>query len=718
MTLLKKNKILFIFIFLIIGSGMTSLWFFKIYKEDALYVGVAGPFSGNDAYYGKEMIKGIDLCINEINSKGGINGKKVRVIKGDDMNKSSHAMRIATQFSNNKKILFVLGHYTSSASFAGGRIYMKSGIPAITSSATADNVTLENEWYFRTIFTNKSQAEFIAHFIRLYIKKQSAMIIFCSDLYSTDLTKSFIDISKKIGLKIEDQFEIDMNSDTDKQLNPIIKEIKNIDYDGVIFLAMSSSNSFKVIKKLKYLNNKFYIFGPDSFANDQFKNGFKKYPLEKAIPGYYINGIFTTSNGIFGLNLLNKESIILNDLYYRYYKTTPSLVAASYYESASLMMDVLKNIKLHNKTSIKNYRRLIKNYLSDINKPGYAIKGISGNIYFDKKGDAVKAIGIGRYVNDNYIPFYMQYTSGSLDIEKADKTDKKKLNVVYVSIEIVSVELKKDYFDACFFINFTFNEDFDTSAISFKNVRHPVKLGKPVNKNYKHRLNTITYKVNASFSTNFDYHKFPFDQQILDIAFKHNNLYGNEMKYYAFDVKYKKNQFHLPGWQLSHVSSFGLDTKEKSLSSNSVKHVEHPGFHIQIHIKRYLSKQLIRYVFTGGIILLLLFFAYFIPLSYRFTMIIIPITSLVFIGKLYINFKDIHPGYLTLYDHWFISLASLSCLFLFIALIMIYLNSKSFFRAVNIIKITGIISHLCFTGLIFFYYLHFTGVWRVWLNEH
>jgi len=46
-------------------------------------------------------------------------------------------------------------------------------MPVITGSATSGNLTYDNKWYFRVVATNKFQGEYLAHYIKNTLKKQS-----------------------------------------------------------------------------------------------------------------------------------------------------------------------------------------------------------------------------------------------------------------------------------------------------------------------------------------------------------------------------------------------------------------------------------------------------------------------------------------------------------------------------------------------------------------
>jgi hypothetical protein len=83
-----------------------------------------------------------------------------------------------TAIAKESKTLVVIGHYYSSISLEGGKIYKEYGIPAITASATAPEVTEGNGWYFRVVPDTNLQGKFSALYIKNILEHEAANIVF------------------------------------------------------------------------------------------------------------------------------------------------------------------------------------------------------------------------------------------------------------------------------------------------------------------------------------------------------------------------------------------------------------------------------------------------------------------------------------------------------------------------------------------------------------
>jgi len=87
-------------------------------------VAVAGPMTGGESAFGRQMKNGAEMAVADINAAGGVNGKKLALSVEDDACDPKQARSIAEKIAG-AKIPFVAGHYCSSSS-----------IPAMSSSSS------------------------------------------------------------------------------------------------------------------------------------------------------------------------------------------------------------------------------------------------------------------------------------------------------------------------------------------------------------------------------------------------------------------------------------------------------------------------------------------------------------------------------------------------------------------------------------------------------
>jgi branched-chain amino acid transport system substrate-binding protein len=95
---------------------------------EPITLGVSGPLTGPNAQYGTQWKQGFDLALEEVNSSGGINGRKLAYTFEDSQSDPRQAVAIAQKFVSDPKILMELGDFSSPASMAASPIYQRAGL--------------------------------------------------------------------------------------------------------------------------------------------------------------------------------------------------------------------------------------------------------------------------------------------------------------------------------------------------------------------------------------------------------------------------------------------------------------------------------------------------------------------------------------------------------------------------------------------------------------
>ena len=77
--------------------------------NDAIKVGVYGPFTGGSSPMGASMRDGARLAAEEINAKGGVLGKKIELVERDDQATPERGAQVMQDLVSNEKVVAVLG---------------------------------------------------------------------------------------------------------------------------------------------------------------------------------------------------------------------------------------------------------------------------------------------------------------------------------------------------------------------------------------------------------------------------------------------------------------------------------------------------------------------------------------------------------------------------------------------------------------------------------
>jgi branched-chain amino acid transport system substrate-binding protein len=143
---MKKRIIFIMTAVLVLACGAA------VSAQDKILFAIAGPMTGDSAAQGIQMRNGATIAMDEINGGGGVKGKKLEYVVGDDIANPNQATVVAQKFATDNTILFILGHNNSGCSISALPIYEKAGLPVISPTNTNPTITsLGHKNYMRVI---------------------------------------------------------------------------------------------------------------------------------------------------------------------------------------------------------------------------------------------------------------------------------------------------------------------------------------------------------------------------------------------------------------------------------------------------------------------------------------------------------------------------------------------------------------------------------------
>lgn len=110
-------------------------------QQQPIKIGVLFVSSGPMGGYGKHGNQAVQMALDEINSHGGILGRKVEAVFGDTQLKLPVATEIATKFVNQDKVDFIIGPTSSGIAGAISKIAADNKKILVLAQAAADSLT-------------------------------------------------------------------------------------------------------------------------------------------------------------------------------------------------------------------------------------------------------------------------------------------------------------------------------------------------------------------------------------------------------------------------------------------------------------------------------------------------------------------------------------------------------------------------------------------------
>jgi len=730
---MKKN-VIGIFLFILILTSLGIVFYQQKYLKKDLVI-AAVLMGGEYNVISKDMMSGINLYLDQVNKNGGINGQKVKLDIYDDKGDRNTAIKVAMEIVKQNRALLVLGHYFSTTSLAAGKVYLNESIPAITGSATSENVTHKNEWFFSVVPNNIFQGEFIASYIYSSLGHKYCRLIYDSDEYGQSLYNSFSSKANVLGLDIKNVWHFNTKtSECSSQINKIISELRSIPDPGIIFLATHNREGARFVASIKYPGSKSQIIGPDSFSTNAFLQELMKYPQEKAKPGYYSDNIYSVTP--FLADFINDHNQNFIAEYTKKYQKKPTWISACYYDATQMALKAMQNVDGSEK--IRDARILIREELKHKYNLKKSVKGVCGPLFFDEERNVQFPLMVTVYKNQNLVPNYSQYHIQT-NVMQDQKAFKKILNNqlktsgnivmnstrnVFVGIHVNKIEIIdifRGQYQMDFFLWFRFQGEFDDTNIVFLNALNPIDLNHAKAVYKEDDIMTRVYHLKGQFKSTLDYKNCPFEKYDLSIQFRHvdhtvettvyipdkvNESFINTLlqidKNKAIDIssEWKICDSFLYNGVLSYESSLGIPIKY---------HLKRPEVYSTanavVRIKRANNAYAIKLLSPAAVLLLFLIFLSLTPLS-NLSVYIYSLISIIAISGFFLihSFLFFELQYFNFGQYVYLSIMIGTCSGLIVGLLTLYFKDKKQIKHTLII-ISRILIFIIISGMLFNFYM-------------
>ncbi len=125
---------------------------------DSIKVGTFLAVTGPASFLGDPELKTLQMYIEEVNSKGGIDGKTVELVHYDTGGNAKKAVSFAKRLIKRDKVDVIVGGSTSGSTLAAMPEISKAGVPFISLAGSVKIIDPVNKWTFKTPHTDRMAA--------------------------------------------------------------------------------------------------------------------------------------------------------------------------------------------------------------------------------------------------------------------------------------------------------------------------------------------------------------------------------------------------------------------------------------------------------------------------------------------------------------------------------------------------------------------------------
>jgi branched-chain amino acid transport system substrate-binding protein len=347
----KGTSVLIIILILLIAAAILSIFVFKVFEKKPLTIGAILPLSGPAASGGENVRNGLNLALEEVNSQGGISGRKIELIVKDCKTDAATAKQVFTEMEKTSRPDLYLATL-SPIVIALGPLVEENQVPLISPLITGSNkVIIEGKkWTFRTCAPSEVE---VPTMITILNRKgvKNVGVIYQNDSFGQTIKEPFqLAFTSQGGIVSAESFE---PNTTD--FKPQISRLLNTE---AIYLAGLPAYIEQLIKQLRELNYRGLITAVSAAAQPSISN------LPEA------NGVYVAAQLCY-----NPDFSIANKVKERYeskYNKPFSHEAGYGYDLIRLLTGLLEN------------KQISRASIRDVLEGGFTYSGIFGNLKIKK----------------------------------------------------------------------------------------------------------------------------------------------------------------------------------------------------------------------------------------------------------------------------------------------------------------------------------------------
>ena len=241
--------------------------------QETIKIGAPQPMTGPDAPFGDKFKKAYTMAIDEINAKGGVNGRKLEVIIEDHQAKNPLAATVAEKLITQNKVLVLTGGRASGQAIEIASIAQRLKTPYVVDHPSADAITAKGfDWVFRQNPTGSIYPEAFHKFLSEVpgAMPKSVAVVYDNSLFGKTIGNATMAFMKSKQVPIVNDEAYPVNT---LDFKPIMTKVRANHPDMLLMVAVSTTDAILMTRHAKEIgiNARAFVgfgggFGVDDFA--------------------------------------------------------------------------------------------------------------------------------------------------------------------------------------------------------------------------------------------------------------------------------------------------------------------------------------------------------------------------------------------------------------------------------------------------------------------
>jgi branched-chain amino acid transport system substrate-binding protein len=186
-------------------------------------IGAVLSVTGPASFLGEPEKKTLEIYVEEINRKGGVNGEPLDLVIYDDGGDANNARTFATRLVEEDKIVAMVGGTTTGSTLAMIPVFEEAQIPFISLAGAVQIIEPVRKWVFKTPHTDRMACEKI--FADLKRRKLTTVaLISGADAFGKSMRDQCVAVAPKLGIAIAHE---ETYGPRDSDMTPQLTNVRN-----------------------------------------------------------------------------------------------------------------------------------------------------------------------------------------------------------------------------------------------------------------------------------------------------------------------------------------------------------------------------------------------------------------------------------------------------------------------------------------------------------
>lgn len=221
-------------------------------RNKPIKIGFVGGLTGRFSDLGTSARNGVILAVEEINRKGGINGRQVELVVRDDQQDPEIAVKVDRELIR-EKVVAIIGHETSAMSVAATPLINDKKMLMLSPTTATNQLSGIDDYFFRVLSASASAIDFFAEYAYQFHELRQLAVVYdqSNEAFSEEWFTRFRTIYNRNGGVI---VAVPFTPGPQTNFADLARQVQEASVDGVLLVA-NPLDSAMLAQHLRMINS-------------------------------------------------------------------------------------------------------------------------------------------------------------------------------------------------------------------------------------------------------------------------------------------------------------------------------------------------------------------------------------------------------------------------------------------------------------------------------